>query len=69
MIPKANEDGKYSWWIVASGQCDSDVCQVRDAEVQREMAHAVKAISVRGLVLTSALTILFVGIPSHSLLH
>ena len=68
MIPSANSDGKYSWWIVASGQCESDVCHVRDEEVQREMALAVRAISLKGLALTAALTVLFVGVPSHPLL-
>ena len=66
--PASAADGqKASWWLVASGQCNGDVCQVRDAEVRRKLAVAVKAIGLRSLLLTAALSFLCVGVPSHVL--
>ena len=44
MMPAAAGDGqKASWLIVVTGQCDADMCAVRDAEVRRELAITIES--------------------------
>ena len=58
-----DQDGKWDWWTVVSGRCDSELCRVVDVDVMKEMNEVAKKVWIKALLMSSLLTTAYLALP------